>query len=122
MGNSKPVTAGTVKMLAGTAYTELLPGSTASVSSTFAARASKFLREFTRVPDEGERDGLITPVSNPNMPWASSEDFIIDDSLVYDNHPRWGDWDIGWMKDNGAVDQGDGLPDSPVRPRRRSPP
>ncbi len=90
-------------------YAELPPGIDSVEVVYFKGTRFEVHAGWYTGPDDGERDGLITPVSNPNMPWASSEDFIIDDSLVYYNHARWGDWDIGWMKDNGVVDPGDGL-------------
>jgi hypothetical protein len=60
--------------------------------------------------DGTERNGKIDRVSNPYMPWARSEDQIINDTLVY-YHPKLGYWDMGWMAHNGKLDMGDGLPD-----------
>jgi hypothetical protein len=60
--------------------------------------------------DGTERNGKIDRVTNALMPWAGSEDQIINDTLVY-YHPKLGYWDMGWMANNGKLDMGDGLPD-----------
>jgi hypothetical protein len=60
--------------------------------------------------DGTERNGRIDRVNNPNLPWARSEDQIMNDTLVY-YHPKLGYWDMGWMANNGKLDMGDGLPD-----------
>jgi len=62
-----------------------------------------------RGPDAGERDGNITDVSNPNLPWATTEDQLIPVDMYY-THERYGYWDMGWMSLNGRLDMGDGLP------------
>jgi hypothetical protein len=61
--------------------------------------------------DGTERNGVIDPVQNSNISWANSEDNLIPDRLVYHFHPKYGDWDMGWMSGNGVLDMGDGLPD-----------
>ena len=69
---------------------------------------------YYRGPDAGERDGRISPVSNPLHGDWTSEDMIIPEDLVYTPptvSENLGYWDMGWMHENQKLDAGDGIPD-----------
>jgi hypothetical protein len=100
-------------------YAELKPGQDSVEVYYFkgwATHQNGRLAGWYKGPDADgtERNGFIDPVSNSLMPWATSEDSIIQDTRAdpfYYTLPKQGFWDMGYMGGNGLLDLGDGIPD-----------
>jgi hypothetical protein len=98
-------------------YAELKPGEDSVAVYYFKGESSinggngLFVGYYSGPDADGtERNGHIDPVRNPYQPWLS-EDLILGGEMYYHGHPKYGDWDMGWMSGNGILDMGDGLPD-----------